>query len=73
MNAKVKQAVIDSHQHVFWHGRDDKGLIADMDEQGIDLAWLLTWNIAPSEDAPHYHKVLNPLRLRGDGTHPGIP
>ena len=63
---------IDSHQHVFWHGRDDAGLIADMDEQGIDLAWLLTWHIAPEEDGPSYHAVLNPEHMRTDGTHAGI-
>ncbi len=64
--------LIDSHQHVFWHGRDDAGLIADMDEHGIDVAWLLSWEIAPEEDSPHYHGVLNPENLRGDGTHAGI-
>ena len=26
--------LIDSHQHVFWHGRDDAGLVADLDEFG---------------------------------------
>lgn len=65
--------IIDSHQHVFWHGRDDKGLIADLDEQNIDVAWLLSWEILPSEDAQHYHGVLNPLSVRADGTHEGIP
>lgn len=65
--------IIDSHQHVFWHGKDDAGLIADMDEHGIDVAWLLTWNIQPDEDAPNYHKVLNPRHIRPDGTHAGIP
>jgi predicted TIM-barrel fold metal-dependent hydrolase len=65
--------IIDSHQHVFWHGRDDAGLIADMDEQGIDLAWLLSWEIAPFEDHAAYHRVLNPLNFRPDGTHAGIP
>ncbi len=64
--------IIDSHQHVFWHGRDDAGLIADMDENRVDLAWLLSWEIAPNEDAAHYHKVLNPLNVRDDGTHRGI-
>lgn len=64
---------IDAHQHVFWLGRDDAGLIADMDEHGIDLAWLLSWEIAPEEDSPGYHKVLNPLHLRADCTHAGIP
>ena len=65
--------MIDSHQHAFWHGRDDAGLVADMDEHGIDAAWLLTWDITREEDAPAYHKVLNPEHLRADGTHAGIP
>ncbi|MFA9479313.1 amidohydrolase family protein [Phycisphaerales bacterium AB-hyl4] len=64
--------IIDAHQHVFWHGRDDTGLIADLDEHDIDLAWLLTWEIAPAEDSPAYHRVLNPEHLRPDGTHAGI-
>jgi predicted TIM-barrel fold metal-dependent hydrolase len=65
--------LIDSHQHVFWHGRNDAGLVADMDEHGIDQAWLLSWHIAPDEDSPFYHGVLNPEHMRADGTHAGIP
>lgn len=65
--------IIDSHQHVFWHGRDDKGLVADLDDHGIDKAWLLSWEIAPEEDALHYHSVLNPMHMRPNGTHAGIP
>jgi hypothetical protein len=65
--------IIDSHQHVFWHNRDDRGLVADMDEHGIEKAWLLTWDIAPFEDDRNYHWCLNPLHLRADGTHAGIP
>ena len=34
--------IADSHQHVFWHGRDDAGLAADLDEQGVEYAWLLS-------------------------------
>lgn len=64
--------IIDSHQHVFWHGRDDAGLIADMDEHGIDLAWLLTWEIAPWEDETPLYRLLNPLNARSDGSHAGI-
>lgn len=63
---------IDSHQHVFWHGRDDAGLIADMDEQGIEKAWLLTWKLTPVEDEKRWHGILNPLNLRADGSHAGI-
>ncbi|HVF10352.1 MAG TPA: amidohydrolase family protein [Abditibacteriaceae bacterium] len=64
---------VDSHQHVFWHGRDDRGLVQDMDEHGIATAWLLTWEVPPWEDNPAYHAVLNPLNMRADGTHAGIP
>ena len=64
--------IIDSHQHVFWHGRDDKGLIADLDEHGIDKAWLLTWEPPVTQDSPGYHYVLDPINLRADGTHAGI-
>lgn len=65
--------IIDTHQHVFWHGRDDVGLIADMDEHGIDKAWLLTWEIPVDEDAREYHGVFNPAHVRADGTHAGMP
>ena len=63
--------IIDAHQHVFWHGRNDAGLIADMDEQGIDFAWVLTWEIPPDEPCFDM-KALNPTRVRVDGTHPGM-
>ena len=65
--------IIDSHQHVFWHGLDDAGLVADMDACGVDLAWLLTWEIHPDEDRPDRHGILNPLHARDNGTHGGIP
>jgi predicted TIM-barrel fold metal-dependent hydrolase len=65
--------MIDTHQHVFWHGRNDADLVADMDAHGIRQAWLLSWEVAPDEDARVYHGVLNPLHARPDGTHAGIP
>src|SRR5689334_4756502 len=65
--------IIDTHQHVFWHGRDDAGLVADMDAHGIDVAWLLSWEVMPREDSAGYHPVLNPIHFRDDGTHKGIP
>ena len=64
--------IIDTHQHVFWQNKNDADLIADMDEQGIGQAWLLTWEIPPAEDSPQYHRALNPLGMRPDGTHAGI-
>jgi predicted TIM-barrel fold metal-dependent hydrolase len=65
--------MVDTHQHVFWAGRDDKGLIADMDEHGIEYAWLLTFEMPPQENRPDYGSILNPLHVRPDGTHAGIP
>src|SRR4051794_24536281 len=65
--------IIDSHQHVFWHGKDDAGLVADMDAQGIAVAWLLSWEVLPWEDERSYHRVLNPLHFRPDASHAGIP
>ena len=70
--SRLTSSLIDSHQHVFWHGRDDTGLVADMDEHGINQAWLLTWEIPPEEDHPFYHNILNPEHSRPDGTHGGI-
>ena len=46
--------LIDSHQHVFWHGRDDVGLVADMDAHNIEQAWLLTWD-EPGADTNNVH------------------
>ena len=65
--------IIDSHQHVFWHFRNDADLIADMDAHGIDLAWLLTWSITPAEEEPQWSRILNPAHVRADGSHPGVP
>ena len=73
MTASTSIRKIDTHQHVFWQNRDDVGLIADMDEHGIEYAWLLSWEIAPSEHNQNYVRVLNPTRVRPDGTHGGIP
>ena len=56
--------IIDSHQHVFWHGRNDQELIDDMTTNGIDHSWLLTWEIPLDHDDKIYHSVLNPLHLR---------
>jgi predicted TIM-barrel fold metal-dependent hydrolase len=63
---------IDAHQHVFWHGRDDAGLVADMDEGGIAKAWLLTWEWSPLEQSPALHGILDPAGRRPDGTHEGL-
>ena len=64
--------IIDSHQHVFWHWRNDADLIADMDANGIDLAWLLTWEISQAEWEPNWARILNPVNAQPDGTNHGV-
>jgi len=64
--------LIDSHQHVFWHGRDDRGLVLDMDEHGIDQAWLLTWEESYEEMGGNYAPLLDP-RFTAKGTGSAIP
>jgi predicted TIM-barrel fold metal-dependent hydrolase len=63
--------IIDSHQHVYYHGVNPSGVIAEMDAFGIDVTWLLTWYLPPSQDAPGSHGAFNPCNLRPDGTHAG--
>jgi predicted TIM-barrel fold metal-dependent hydrolase len=65
--------IIDAHQHVNWHGRTEDGLIQDMDSHGIDVAWILSWEILPEEHASAWHGTLNAEHARPDGTHPGMP
>ncbi len=68
--------IIECHQHVFWQGRDDAGLIADLDAQGIELCWIMGWEIPQHPVYPEnfaYARQLNPAHVRHDGSHPGIP
>ena len=61
--------IIDAHQHVYYHGLNEHGVIAEMDEFGIDVAWLLTWYLPASQHAPSSARVFNPSNFRPDGTH----
>ncbi len=54
--------IIDSHQHTNWLGKDCHGVIADMDRAGIDVSWLLTWEVPAGEFDPHYLTVFDPRR-----------
>lgn len=65
--------IVDAHQHVFWHNRDDRGLIQDMDAHGIETAWLLTWEVAPWENYPGFATIFNPTNVQLDGSFNGIP
>jgi predicted TIM-barrel fold metal-dependent hydrolase len=64
--------IVDSHQHVCWLDRDDDGLVREMDEHGIDVAWLLTWDMSPSESQPGYDARSSPVSLHPDGKSRGM-
>ena len=63
--------IIDSHQHAYYHGLNPAGVIAEMDQFGIDVTWLLTWYHPPAEHAPGSCRAFNPCNIRPDGTHAG--
>ncbi len=52
--------LIDSHQHTNWHGKDCAAVVADMDRAGIDVSWLLSWEVPEHEYDPGYYHVFDP-------------
>ena len=44
--------LIDAHNHPNWWGHDGQKILANMDEQGIDKMWLLTWECRAVDSSP---------------------
>ncbi len=53
--------VIDIHCHPRWHGHSSAKMIQNMDDAGIDKAWLISWEAPEREISPNYYAVTNPL------------
>lgn len=53
--------LIDAHNHPNWHGFNARKILENMDEQGIDQMWLLSWEAPEDEYSPSYHSVLPPM------------
>lgn len=53
--------LIDAHNHPNWHGYNARKILQNMDEQGIDQMWLLSWEVPEDEYSPSYHSVLPPI------------
>jgi predicted TIM-barrel fold metal-dependent hydrolase len=64
--------IVDIHQHTCWCGRDAAGLVADLRENRVAYAWLLTWCLGPTEDAQRHHHYFNAAHYHGNDTHPGM-
>lgn len=72
--------IIDSHNHINFHGITVAKAIADMDAQGIDQAWLLSWE-TPSDEIdqdmyrqafpPHLDNIPFPCVLESAERYPG--
>lgn len=52
--------IIDAHNHPEWLGRDLDGYLKNMDEFGIDVTWLLSWECPVPEFDPKGLKNLPP-------------
>ena len=52
--------VIDVHCHPRWIGYDGARMIENMDNAGIERAWLLSWELPESEMAPAYYSTTDP-------------
>ncbi|MDD3926985.1 MAG: amidohydrolase family protein [bacterium] len=50
--------IIDAHNHPDWHGHDLDKFLANMDEYGIDITWLLSWECPYDEYAPGYNSCI---------------
>ncbi len=57
--------VIDAHNHPDWHGHDLSRFLANMDANGIDVTWLLSWECPPGEYDPQFHHVVPDLGALG--------
>ena len=49
--------VIDAHAHPYWYDYDPAAFVKNMDEHGIDVAWLLSWEVKEREYAHTYDKT----------------
>ena len=63
--------IIDSHNHIYYHGLNAEGVLEEMDRFGFDVTWLLTWYLPPGEHIQNNYGVFNPCNVRPDGTHAG--
>ncbi len=52
--------VIDAHSHVYWYGYDPDKLVENMDEHGIHVTWLLSWELAEGMYDHGYDKTFMP-------------
>jgi len=57
--------IIDCHNHPDWHGHNLEKFLRNMEENGIDVTWLLSWECPADEYSPWYNPVVWPEGGRG--------
>lgn len=56
--------IIDAHNHADWHGHGFDAFIANMDANGIDKTWLLSWE-APADEVDPASNSVFPTAVTG--------
>ncbi len=51
--------IIDAHNHAGYYGYSAERMVRDMDEQGIDQTWLLSWECPADEYDPEVQHLYN--------------
>lgn len=61
---RVRRRIVDCHGHVKWYGYDARRLVENMDEHGIGVMWLLTWELSADDvDAASHGRAFWPGRV----------
>jgi len=55
--------IVDIHNHPYWLGHNPRRMVENMDRQGIERTWLLSWEVPEDEISPDYYASLNPLGI----------
>ena len=55
--------IIDVHCHPRWIGHNGARTVQNMDNAGIDCAWLISWELPQREMNPNYFSTLNPTGI----------
>jgi hypothetical protein len=65
-----RKMIIDAHNHPDWHKHDFEKFIANMDQNGIDKTWLLSWETPYGDYDPETAYVLPSGILHGERSVP---
>lgn len=55
-----KHRIVDVHNHPYWLGHNPRKMVENMDQNGIERTWLLSWEVPEDEISPEYFASLNP-------------